>query len=308
MWPGNVDAMATGPDPAPDRGSALSAILSPTPGALGRPTGARWRWRWSVWGSVWLVFLAGAFHDAVVENDLAWERVLGVSGLAVFCLAYAFGPPLLVNRSGRDPVRIAFPFALWALATALLPLTGFSGLTTYVFVAVIMIMIWPPKWALVGIVSLIVLTVPLSFLVPGDDDPAGTMLSIALASIAVWGLVSVIRRNQELANARDELARLAVEEERLRFSRDLHDIVGHSLTSITVKSELARRLIGVDDARAVEELTEVERVSATRCATYGRRSGISRGDTRLRACQGAARSLRRRASTSSRSERSTPCR
>ena len=39
----------------------------------------------------------------------------------------------------------------------------------------------------------------------------------------------MLRRNRELADAREELARLAVTEERLRFARDLHDIVGHSL-------------------------------------------------------------------------------
>ena len=74
-------------------------------------------------------------------------------------------------------------------------------------------------------------------------------------------LVSVVRRNRELADAREELARLAVTEERLRFARDLHDIVGHSPAAISVKSELAGRLIGHDDVRAGDEIADVQRLA-----------------------------------------------
>jgi two-component system sensor histidine kinase DesK len=58
-----------------------------------------------------------------------------------------------------------------------------------------------------------------------------------------------------------EVARLAVAEERLRFSRDLHDILGHSLTVITVKAELAGRLLDVDPVRAATEVADVEWLS-----------------------------------------------
>ncbi|MGJ6962417.1 sensor histidine kinase [Streptosporangium sp. G11] len=56
---------------------------------------------------------------------------------------------------------------------------------------------------------------------------------------------------------REAQARLAVTEERLRFSRDLHDLVGHSLSAIAVKSEVAAKLSGVDAARAAGEMDEV---------------------------------------------------
>ena len=54
------------------------------------------------------------------------------------------------------------------------------------------------------------------------------------------------------------MAQMAVERERSRVARDLHDILGHSLTVITVKSELAGRLVDVDPARARAEIGEVE--------------------------------------------------
>ena len=50
-------------------------------------------------------------------------------------------------------------------------------------------------------------------------------------------------RNEELSCARAELARLAVAQERQRFARDLHDLLGHSLSVIALKAELAGRLL-----------------------------------------------------------------
>jgi two-component system sensor histidine kinase DesK len=61
----------------------------------------------------------------------------------------------------------------------------------------------------------------------------------------------------ELREAREEVARLAVAEERLRFARDLHDLLGHSLSLIVVKSELARRLAGRDATAAAGEMRDV---------------------------------------------------
>src|SRR5262252_6144079 len=65
---------------------------------------------------------------------------------------------------------------------------------------------------------------------------------------------------RELHDARRELARLAVIEERERLSRDLHDLLGQTLSMITLKSELARGLISEDPTRCAQELTEIEQV------------------------------------------------
>jgi len=71
----------------------------------------------------------------------------------------------------------------------------------------------------------------------------------------------VMARNIELVRAQQRNAQLAVENERTRFARDLHDILGHSLTVITVKAELANRLLDVDTERARAELEDLERLS-----------------------------------------------
>jgi two-component system, NarL family, sensor histidine kinase DesK len=66
---------------------------------------------------------------------------------------------------------------------------------------------------------------------------------------------------EELRSAREELARMAVNEERLRFARDLHDLLGHSLSLITLKSELAGRLLPEEPEKAETEVHDIEEVA-----------------------------------------------
>ncbi|MDX6364168.1 MAG: two-component system, NarL family, sensor histidine kinase DesK [Streptomyces sp.] len=84
----------------------------------------------------------------------------------------------------------------------------------------------------------------------------GTFLS-AMVTAAILSLSEAVR---ELREAREELARRAVEKERLRFSRDLHDLLGHTLSVIVVKSEAARRLAHRDLTAALVQITDIESV------------------------------------------------
>ena len=91
-------------------------------------------------------------------------------------------------------------------------------------------------------------------------DPT-TAASLALVSLAMWAFFGIIRTNHELQEARAEVATLAAEAERNRIARDLHDLLGHSLTTITVKAGLAKRLADHDPARAAAEIGEVEELA-----------------------------------------------
>ncbi|MEU9365666.1 sensor histidine kinase [Streptomyces avermitilis] len=84
----------------------------------------------------------------------------------------------------------------------------------------------------------------------------GTFLS-TMVTAAILSLSEAVR---ELRAAREELARRAVEKERLRFSRDLHDLLGHTLSVIVVKSEAARRLAHRDLDAALLQVTDIESV------------------------------------------------
>ena len=84
----------------------------------------------------------------------------------------------------------------------------------------------------------------------GRPDRLEQRITILLVALAMYGFFTIIRSNMELAAARAEVARLAAENERTRIARDLHDLLGHSLTTITVKAGLASRLAERDPARA----------------------------------------------------------
>ncbi|MEV6393733.1 sensor histidine kinase [Streptomyces sp. NPDC051907] len=84
----------------------------------------------------------------------------------------------------------------------------------------------------------------------------GTFIS-GMVTAAILALSETVR---ELRATRQELARTAVEKERLRFSRDLHDLLGHTLSVIVVKSEAARRLAPRDLDAALAQITDIESV------------------------------------------------
>ncbi|MFD3478630.1 sensor histidine kinase [Streptomyces sp. NPDC058695] len=84
----------------------------------------------------------------------------------------------------------------------------------------------------------------------------GTFLS-TMVTAAILSLAEAVR---ELRSAREELAHRAVERERLRFSRDLHDLLGHTLSVIVVKSEAARRLAHRDLDAALTQVSDIESV------------------------------------------------
>ena len=114
----------------------------------------------------------------------------------------------------------------------------------------------------------------------GGVKPA---LEIVLAGGVVGGFGNVlylrnVRKDVELRLSQVEVRRLATLAERERIGRDLHDLLGHTLSLVTLKSELARRLAIADPPRAQREMEEVERVSRhalaeVRAAVTGMRRG-----------------------------------
>lgn len=118
----------------------------------------------------------------------------------------------------------------------------------------------------------------------------GTFIS-TMVTAAILSLSEAVR---ELRAAREELARRAVEQERLRFSRDLHDLLGHTLSVVVVKSEAARRLAPRDLAAALAQISDIESVgrqalTEIREAVTGYREGsLATELTRARSALSAA--------------------
>jgi two-component system, NarL family, sensor histidine kinase DesK len=220
--------------------------------------------------AVWLVFLVDSLKLAWSR---AWgdrEQVSGVVGLvALLAFAGCYLAIFIVLRRRRlfgrthVPTREALLLltGLSGLATLLTWAIGEAGLATTVYVVVIGVMVLPTRGAALWTALVAVLTELLGALVPGWTPQGGLVFAICTAGFAMWGVQQLMLRNLDLLRAREENARLVIAEERNRFARDLHDILGHSLTVITVKAELAQRLVETEPARARAEIADLERLS-----------------------------------------------
>ncbi|WP_228522404.1 sensor histidine kinase [Nocardioides islandensis] len=227
-----------------------------------QPLGRRGPW----FAAIWLFFLLDPFL-------VGWHHRGTVAGVLGMLLTVAFGATYmwlwLQLRADRARLRDEPPVAsslLWLAGLVTLGLLmvvalGQVGTTAAVYVAVATMMLFPfvvGAAIVVGIAALVVVT---GELVPGWDRSIGLAFSVCAASLAIFGIRSMLRRNIDLIRAHEENAELLVENERTRFARDLHDILGHSLTVITVKAELAGRLMDADPARAKAEIADLERLS-----------------------------------------------
>jgi two-component system sensor histidine kinase DesK len=87
------------------------------------------------------------------------------------------------------------------------------------------------------------------------------LVGYVLYPAALYGAVRAVVFVDQLFAARAELAKIAVERERLRVSRDLHDLLGHSLSAISLKGDLARKLLLIDADRAFSEIDGLTKVA-----------------------------------------------
>lgn len=113
-----------------------------------------------------------------------------------------------------------------------------------------------PGAVLVGVVAGLVSARPGGPAGSVDSGVAGAV-SAAVVALTLFGLGSAARLLAEREAERGELKRRAITEERQRFSRDLHDLLGLSLSAITLKGELVGRMLVSQPGRATEELSEL---------------------------------------------------
>jgi len=259
---------------------------------------SRWTqsWRRAAMLGIPLVYLVYVVIS-VRQNSHGTAALTGYALLAAFAACWLVTPVVL----GRDcSVRRfwAWYALLVALTAADIPLARAAGFVLCVFLTMLAVVRFGARSApLVGAMALAALLVPLAVgswhvsLAKSFADV--TPVAIPAVALATAATIQVVRANQELAAARAQLARLAAENERIRIARDLHDLLGHSLTTITVKAGLARRLGPADPAGAVAQIAEVEDLcrrvlTDVRAAVSGYRevslsSELARGRELLRA-------------------------
>ncbi|HEU5036565.1 MAG TPA: histidine kinase [Nocardioides sp.] len=222
-----------------------------------------------LFAAVWLFFLIDPLATGWQHRD----DVAGVVGMvATVAFAAVYMALWIRIRADRHrlvetpPLRFTIPYlaALAGLAVVMVVSLGETGLASVVYVAVACVMVLPLRLAAPVVLLLVVGSLALS-VVEDWGSQVGLAFGVMAASVAIFGMRTVMRRNIELLRAEQENAGLAVENERTRFARDLHDILGHSLTVITVKAELAQRLLDQDSEDAVKraraEIADLERLS-----------------------------------------------
>jgi two-component system sensor histidine kinase DesK len=93
------------------------------------------------------------------------------------------------------------------------------------------------------------------------DAAWGQALGLLGIGAAMVAMGEIMRTNRELIEARAEVARLAVADERERFARDLHDLLGHSLSVIALKAQLAQKRLPADPETAAADVADIEAVT-----------------------------------------------
>jgi signal transduction histidine kinase len=246
---------------------------SPATAGAATMSGPLWTPRRSPWFLLVPIvpFVAAGPVMAIPRHPLSAAQAAALVAVAVAVGALQFRHSLAVAR-GRRPVGGGWTLlALLALVYPPLLWVSWDWSVMQWFAVASAAMVLRGRLAAVAAVAPIAGTTATAAWLVATEPGAGLGLVLvvagyqfsllAMGGAALYGSARLVRVLDELSTARTELAELAVERERLRVARDLHDLLGYSLSAITLKTELAHRLATVDPGRARRELTEVVEIS-----------------------------------------------
>jgi two-component system sensor histidine kinase DesK len=204
---------------------------------------------------VWLIWL-GFFFLQPVSNGAGWKEWLATAlGTSVFLVLY------FASYWVQDRRR------LWIIAAMALLGAGFApfnagGVVFFIYAATI-IPFAADTWFAAKVIAALVTVAVLEALLLHLGVwfvIVGSVLPIALGSVNIH-FAQRNRANRQLRMAQDEIEHLARVAERERIARDLHDVLGHTLSVVILKSELASKLMAHDPERAGNEIRDVEHIA-----------------------------------------------
>jgi two-component system, NarL family, sensor histidine kinase DesK len=227
-----------------------------------------WQWLRLLFSAIWLVYLAQPLSTLSGHHHSTGWQVTAVVVTVAFCVAFIVVVAQWDKRPALAKWGLCLLFPL-AAAFALLfqgPNTGGGVVWIYVSSAVG----WAVperRWAVRAVFGVAACYLFFGWL--GHDsisDMLVTLIPVVFVGITMSGIRVQMKLMYELRQAREEVAKHAASEERLRLARDMHDLTGQSLSMITLKSELAARLLerlpaGPDRDRVAEEIHQVAAVS-----------------------------------------------
>ncbi len=237
--------------------------MAPRPGMAhdwheGRPPSAG---RYAA-GLVWIGFIVAPVVDALGRSSQAEaHHWLVVAAAVAFAAVYV---AMVLNWMDMDRPLRSYSLGLLQLALAVALTVGDNYTWGYLFCycGACAAIIAPQSIGFLAVLACAGIQIASTEIAGGG---LGSSLGFAASVVGVGLLMTLMRdlrvRNRELADARAELAHAAVAAERERFARDLHDLLGHSLSVIAIKAELAGRLLPGSPERAAVEVGEVEAVA-----------------------------------------------
>jgi two-component system sensor histidine kinase DesK len=216
-------------------------------------------------------FVAAGPVMSIPRHDLSGAQAATLVLVAVAVGALQFRHSLALAQ-GRRPVGGGWTLlALLALVYPPLLWVSWDWSVMQWFAVASAAMVLRGRFAVAALAPIVVTTAYAAWLVATDPGTglalvlvvAGYQFSLlTMGGAALYGSARLVRVLDELSTARTELAELAVERERLRVARDLHDLLGQSLSAVSLKGDLALRLLPTDAAAAraeIEGLTGVAR-------------------------------------------------
>jgi two-component system sensor histidine kinase DesK len=226
----------------------------------------------------------------------AWSAVTAAAAIVV-------GVVLARYRRGTGAKRVAHVLlallAVLAIATTLAWSPAWSALFLLLVIGVGITLVNRAAVPVILGVTVVAVVVGLLAGTPGDEA-LSTGLAVLLTGISTYAMHQLFATVAELRCTRKELAQLAVAQERDRFARDLHDLLGHTMSVIVVKAEAVRRLAPLDSAAAAVHAADIEKIGREaltdirRAASGYRGAGLDRELSRARsalAASGVALSL-----------------
>lgn len=227
-------------------------------------------WTPYVWLIYVLPFTLTPLYRPRFDHAGGWALFLG--GTLALCVLYF--------RSywvgGRELMLLAA--ATTALGIAFWPISFGAG-AMFIFAAGMIGYLEPTRRAVIGVALITIVVLAEAWFLQRDWFNASwpILFTVLIGAINIH-FSQVNRSNARLRLAQDEIEHLAKVAERERIARDLHDLLGHTLSLVILKSELAAKLSDRDPDRAREEIRDVERISRealaqVRAAVAGYRSG-----------------------------------
>jgi two-component system sensor histidine kinase DesK len=209
-------------------------------------------------GYVWLAYSAFFFVEPFLRHELRfWLECIAI--YAVFLAIYIGF--MHVRRPRQRQLLLA---AFFLLGVASFPINP-SSVSFFVYASCFLPFVVASVPAVIGLIAL-----QCSIFVA-----EGLWLHMTPMFISTMAFIIVVvatgnffiaqqkRADNKLRMANDEIEQLAALAERERIARDLHDVLGHTLSVIVLKAELAGRLIERDPQRAAQEIADVEKTART---------------------------------------------